>query len=83
MSQMRQLTQKKKPKDCLNSVAITLLFLAGCCPIESAPPPPQVQCHQWSKDEKLAHYKEDIALNPGNSLHDIIKDYERVCLTLK
>lgn len=66
---MHHLTTKKKLIICLSSI------LVSCSPQPQAP----VFCHQWTKAEKLDHYKDDIALSPTNSLHDIIKDYERVC----
>lgn len=48
-------------------------FLCGC-----APPAP-VYCHDWDAAEKLNHYRDDTALPHDNSLHEVIKDYERVC----
>lgn len=66
---MLQSMPKKKLIICLSS------FLAGCTSSPHAP------CHQWSVDEKWHHYQDDKALPANDSLHDIIKDYERVCIT--
>ena len=55
------------------------LLLLGCV---SAPSPAPLYCHAWTKAEKEQHYKDDIALPHENSLHGIIKDYERVCAAL-
>jgi hypothetical protein len=54
-------------------------LLAGC---SSPQPVPPVHCHDWTKAEKNAHADADLALSPENSLHEIIKDYIRVCRSL-
>jgi hypothetical protein len=56
------------------------LLLLGCS--FSSPAPAPVFCHAWTKAEKEQHYKDDVALPHENSLHGIIKDYERVCAAL-
>lgn len=57
------------------------LVMASCTqqPASSSAP---VFCHQWSKEEKQAQFQADIALSHDNALHPVIKDYERVCLSI-
>lgn len=69
---MPRLPIKKKLTVCLSSL------LVGCTP--SAQPLPV--CHQWNPQEKQQHYWDDISLSPDNSLHGIIRDYERICIVL-
>lgn len=59
------------------------LALAGCSLFSPAPVPARIYCHEWTKAEKQEHYRDDIALPHENSLHGIIKDYERVCAALR
>jgi hypothetical protein len=42
-----------------------------------------VLCHEWTASEKRQHYDDDFALPHDNSLHGIVRDYERVCEELK
>jgi hypothetical protein len=68
----------KKLTICLSS-----LGLAGCSLFGSTPAQTPVYCHEWTREEKLQHYNDDVALPHANSLHGIIKDYERVCADLR
>jgi hypothetical protein len=73
---MRLSLTKKRLTICLSSLA-----LAGCSVF--APAPELVYCHAWTKAEKQEHYADDTALPHENSIHGIIKDYERVCAALR
>lgn len=70
---MRRLMTKK------NLTIYCASLLCGCAPQAQQ----ATVCHQWSSAEKQQHYSDDIALPSKNSLHDIIKDYERICLNLQ
>jgi hypothetical protein len=75
---MRLSPTMKKLTICLSS-----LVLAGCSMFSPAPAPTPIYCHEWTNAEKQEHYRDDIALPHENSLHGIIKDYERVCAALR
>lgn len=64
------------PKKLL--IFLSSLYLAGCASQSCD----RVICHQWTQDEKFAHYKADKALSADSSLHPLIRDYERICVAL-
>jgi hypothetical protein len=73
---MRLSPIRKRLTICLSSVLLMNACASAC------PAPPSVLCHQWTRAEKLQHYQDDVAMPHENSLHGIIKDYERVCAAL-
>lgn len=62
--------------------ALGLMLALSACPSISPPPDAPVFCHQWTQGDKQAQYQADLALSHDSALRPIIKDYERVCLSL-
>ena len=79
---MLRLTLKK------NLIILSSLMIIGCTPtvqlggsketVKYCP----TYCHEWNKEEKADIRKADQELNPESALHMVIRDYERVCITL-
>lgn len=53
------------------------LLLTSCVPEQKT-----VYCHQWSKQEKKQIGAVIDSLDPQSPIHDIDRDYQRVCDSL-
>lgn len=70
--------RKQRMKKFLSLIAGSLLVACTSCPS-----PAPVHCHKWQENDAKAIKSAIASLAQDSPLHGIIRDYERVCLTLK
>lgn len=56
-------------------IGISSLFLASCSQIP-------VSCHEWNAQEKSEIKQELTVLPDSSALHPLVRDYERICISL-
>lgn len=66
----------------LRSLTKKSLMLLIIFPLNSCAPSQQVACHDWTIQEKQLLKDSDRRLSPDDELHDLIRDYERVCANI-